>query len=136
MPNIDLSQLVTAEDKQAASRALIVERILAERARRLAGGFDYDFGAPAGVHRIGTSEADLAGWREVTDVASALVATGDTTTTITIVTETGAVAVTGPEWQQVLIAAAAFRQPLWAAFFALQAMDPLPEDVDNDYWWP
>jgi hypothetical protein len=36
---------------------------------------------------------------------------------------------------QVLVAAAQFRQPLWAASFVLQAMSPIPADYANDKYW-
>ena len=112
------------------------EDVVAERTRRLGLGFDHDFGDARGVHRIGTSPADMEGWREVSDFATALIAAGDTTTEIGIVTETGPVMVTAPEWQAVLLAAAAFRQPLWQASFALQAMDPIPADyATNEALW-
>lgn len=110
--------------------------VVAERSRRLALGFDFDFGDARGVHRLGTSEQDLAGWREVTDLAGALLAMNLTTTPITIVTDTGPVQVTPGEWQAILIVAAAFRQPIWAASFTLQAMDPIPADFAADGYWP
>jgi hypothetical protein len=40
------------------------------------------------------------------------------------------------EWQRVLVAAAAFRQPIWTASFALQAMETIPADVTDDRYWP
>lgn len=108
--------------------------VIAERVRRLASGFDYDFGDVRGVHHIGTSEADQVGWDEVTTIALARQATGSSAP-ITIVTDTGAASVTPLEWLAILEAAAAFRQPLWAASFTLQAMDPIPADyADNGYW--
>lgn len=110
--------------------------VAAERDRRLAGGFSYDFGDARGVHVFATTEADLRGWRDVSDYAAALRANGDTVTTIAILTDTGATAVTAAEWADILIAAAAFRQPIWAASFALQAMDPIPADYDDDSRWP
>lgn len=111
------------------------DSVIQERARRLALGFDYDFGDERGVHHIGTTEADMRGWDEVTMLASALLALGDTTSMITIVTETGPAEVTAVEWQQVLVAAAQFRQPIWAASFALQQMEPIPENFADDQWW-
>lgn len=110
--------------------------VAAERDRRLAGGFSYDFGDARGVHVFATTEADLRGWRDVSDYAAALRANGDTMTTIAILTETGATAVTAADWADILIAAAAFRQPIWAASFALQAMDPIPADYADDSRWP
>ena len=114
-----------------------VALVVAERARRLSLGFDYDFGDSRGVHRIGTSEADMLAWsREVTPYADALVQTGDSSTKINLITDTGAVAVTGAEWQQILIKAGQHRQPIWAASFAIQTLDPIPEDYADDARWP
>lgn len=112
------------------------DNVIAERERRLGLGFDYDFGDERGVHRIGTSAADMVGWDEVTKYANAMVALGDTASTITIVTDTGPTAVTALEWQSVLVAAGAFRQPIWQASFILQVMDPIPADYADDNYWP
>lgn len=136
MATIDLSRLVTAEMKADHARQSKIAAIVAERERRLAAGFDYDFGDVRGVHRLATSEPDMRGWDEVTKVANAMLALGDTTSAIGILTETGPADVTALEWQYVLVAAAAFRQPVWAASFALQAMEPMPDDVTDDRYWP
>lgn len=112
-----------------------VSDVIVERTRRLALGFEYDFGDDRGVHTIATTEEDMSGWDEVTDYANALIAAEDTTTQITIVTETGSAVVTAQEWQAVLLAAAAFRQPIWSASFALMAMDPIPDDYTDDSYW-
>lgn len=129
---------MTALDAECA--AIEAERrsagVAAERDRRLAGGFSFDFGDGRGVHVFATTEADLRGWREVGDYAEALRANGDTVTTIAILTETGATTVTAAEWANILIAASAFRQPIWAASFVLQAMDPIPSDYIDDGYWP
>lgn len=109
--------------------------VIAERERRLALGFDHDFGDGRGVHHIGTTAQDMIGWREVTDLSNALIAAGKGSVTIQIVTDTGPVAVTAAEWQAILIASAAWRQPIWGASFALQAMDPVPDDFRDDQWW-
>lgn len=112
-----------------------VSDVIIERARRLADGFDYDFGDARGVHHIGTTEADQVGWDEVTAIALARQATGSTTP-ITVVTDTGAANVTPLEWLAILEAAAAFRQPIWAASFSLQAIDPIPADYADNSRWP
>lgn len=109
--------------------------VAAERTRRMALGFDYNFGAPRGVHHIQTTEADMKGWDEVTTLANALIASGQPNATINILTGTGPTQVTATEWQSVLLAAAAFRQPLWAKSFTLQAMSPIPADYKNDSYW-
>ena len=112
-----------------------VDDVAAERERRLALGFDYDFGDERGVHRIATTDADMRGWDEVTKWAHAAIALGDPDATMHILTETGPCVVTAQEWQSVLMAATAARQPLWAASFVLQAMDPIPSDYTNDAYW-
>jgi hypothetical protein len=111
-----------------------VEQVQAECARRLAAGFDYDFEDARGVHTIATTDKDMEGWREVTDIANARLATSDTTA-IGIATETGETQVTPLEWMDVLKAAAAFRQPIWAYSFALQAQDPIPQNYTDDEHW-
>lgn len=110
--------------------------VIAERARRLAAGFDCDLGA-RGVHRISTTDADMRGWDEVTALASAYIARGDDGAEIAIVTDTSPVAVTALEWQDILVAAGVFRQPIWAASFTLQAMTPILTTSggrDPDQW--
>lgn len=136
MATIDLSRLITADMKAAQVRTALVAAIVTERERRLAVGFDYDFSDARGVHRIATSDQDMRGWDEVTKIANAMLALGDTTSPIGIVTETGPTSVTAIEWQHVLVAAGGFRQPIWGASFALQAMDPIPADVTDDSLWP
>lgn len=121
--------------KVVVTRQVSVDMIIAERARRLALGFDYDFEDVRGVHRIGTTKADLDGWNEVSSYAGALIASGDTSTTIGIVTDTGPCAVTAPEWRAIEIAAAVFRQPIWAKSFVLMASNPIPADYTNDQHW-
>jgi hypothetical protein len=109
--------------------------VAAERERRLALGFNYDFGDARGVHRIGTTDADMVGWGEVSTYVGALIDSGDVTTLIAIATNTGPCQVTAPEWRSIEIAAAEFRQPLWSASFALMAMTPIPSDYQNDSYW-
>lgn len=96
-------------------------RIYAEREERLAAGFDFDFGDARGVHHVGTSEADMKGWDEVTKWSDAAIALGQADTTMTILTGSGPAEITALEWKQVLLASTAFRQPIWHASFALLA---------------
>lgn len=135
MSNINLALLVTAENKAAQSRASMLAGIVEERTRRLALGFDYDFQDARGLHRIGTAAADQLGWSEVTTLSNALIALGDIATAITAVTDTGPVEITALEWQSILVAAGQFRQPIWAASFVLQAIDPIPADFAADEYW-
>ena len=107
-----------------------------ERSRRLALGFSYDFGDSRGVHHIGATAADWAGWDEVTMLAQALINTGSGSMEISIDTDTGPVTITATEWQLILLAAGAHRQPIWLGSFALKAMDPIPADfATNDSYW-
>ena len=115
---------------------LSVADVIAERERRLALGFDHDFGDERGVHRIGTTREDMAGWDEVDKLASNLRAAGMGSQTITVLTDTGPVEITADEWPLIMLAAAAFRQPIWGASFALSAMDPIPADYADDAYWP
>ena len=109
--------------------------VYAERDRRLAAGFTFDFGDARGVHHIGTSLADMRGWDEVSKLADVLRRSGGGT--ITIATDTGVAEVTPEEWDAILLASAAMRQPIWQASFALAAMDPIPADfADDGYWAP
>jgi hypothetical protein len=121
--------------REWAVRPITPQDVWAERDRRLALGFDYDFGDERGVHHIGTTKADLEGWDEVTELASAAIALGQPSAQVAIATNTGACIVTAMEWQSILIAAGQARQPIWAASFALQAMDPIPADFENDAYW-
>ena len=106
-----------------------------ERDRRLAGGFQHDFGDARGVHHFDTTPSDMVGWDEVSKLASALLAVGQITQQITIATRTGVTQVTPVEWQLVMIAAAQFRQPIWGASFVLEGMSPIPVDFANDAYW-
>lgn len=117
-------------------RARAVSAVVAERARRMALGFDYDFGDARGVVRIGTDAADLAGWSEVTTLSNALIALGQGGAEIEIYPDAVPVTVTALEWQSILVASGQFRQPIWLASFVLQSMDPIPADVTNDAYWP
>lgn len=113
----------------------------AERDRRLAEGFDFDFGDERGVHRIRTSSADMLGWNEVIQLAQAQLNLKAADPEfemqpITIATGTGVTQVTPVEWQYVMLGASAFRQPIWGASFILESMDPIPTDYANDIHWP
>lgn len=105
------------DDLKAAARS----QVYARRDALRAAGFDHDFGDERGVHRIGTTPADMRGWDEVTQGAAALVALGQGSTSFTILTETGPVTVTALEWQAILAHATGVRQPIWHRSFALIA---------------
>lgn len=109
--------------------------VIVERERRLAAGFDYDFQDSRGVHHIGTTEADLKGWDEVTKAAQAAINLGDSLANLYIVTDTGPVSLTASEWQMILATAAAVRQPIWLKSFEIAMMNPIPADFTDDSYW-
>lgn len=114
----------------------LLSEIIRQRKIRLAVGFDYDFGDDRGVHHIGTTEDDMQSWGEVNTWAFKEVARGrGAVSTKTILSDTGPALVTASEWLDILDAAEAFRQPLFTASFILQAMNPIPQDVDNEVYW-
>lgn len=111
--------------------------VIAERERRLALGFAYDFGDERGVHHIGTTPDDMRKWLdEVTPISQAFINASNPSGEIGIFTETGPVTVTAAEWQQILLAAGNWRQPIYQASFALMAMSPIPADFMSDNYWP
>jgi hypothetical protein len=125
----------TVLDQRPPPPAPTIADVITERQRRLAAGFDYDFADARGVHRVGTTDADMTGWDEVSKAASALVALGLPDQAISIVTDTGPCNVTAIEWQSVLVGAMQFRQPIFAASFVLQGSDPIPQDYADDSNW-
>lgn len=133
---IEANQVVRRWTKVSRPRDEMINRVAKERERRLRLGFSYDFGDARGVHQIATTDEDMRGWDEVTKAAQAAINAGAPATTINIVTDTGPATVTATEWQSILLAAGAARQPIWAASFAIQALDPIPADYDDDARWP
>jgi hypothetical protein len=122
----------------AVQSAVIVREndVISERKRRLALGFDFNFQDARGIHHIGTTDQDMEGWDEVTKLAQVALNVGQSNYVINIKTNTGAVAVTAAEWQQILLAAGTFRQPIFAASFAIQSMSPIPADFAANSRWP
>ena len=133
---IDWTQVKTAEDKAAENLTERQQAVNAERDRRLAEGFDYDFGDKRGIHRVNTTDKDMRGWDEVTKTAQTAINLGQPETPIGIKTATGRVTVTAMEWQMVLIAAGQHRQPIFNAAFDLRDMDTIPDDVTDPALWP
>ncbi|WP_296101486.1 hypothetical protein [uncultured Agrobacterium sp.] len=113
------------------------EMLTDEVNRRLSLGFDFDFGDERGVHHFGTTPGDMTRWmQEVTPLAQAAMNIGEPDRLVGIKTNTGLVEVKASEWWLVLDAAAAWRQPLYAAYFALKAASEIPADyaVNESYW--
>lgn len=113
-----------------------IDDVVAARELRLETSFLYDFHDVRGAHNFGMTKQDMAGWDEVTKLASALIMSGQPDMMIAIKTNTGPVEVSAIEWQNVLIRAAQVRQPIFAASFALQAMSPIPSDYQDAKYWP
>lgn len=115
----------------------VVDDLLAERDRRLAAGFDFNFGDARGVHEIGTAPSDMTKWmQEVTPLAQISVAGGAPATEITISTNTGVVTVTAQEWLSIIAYSATVRQPIYQGYFTLKAMNPIPADyASNEAYW-
>lgn len=122
-------------DPEAPTVVITPDQVVAERNRRMAMGFDYDFGDARGVHHIGTTVADMKGWDEVTQATQSMIALGAPTSTLMIVTNTAPATITALEWQQILLAATSHRQPLWSASFYLQSLSPIPVDYNDDVYW-
>lgn len=117
------------------SRDDLLKMIVRERARRFDLGFDFDFGDERGVHHIGTTDADMKGWRDVDTMAFKAMARGEPEKLIAIATDTGPVIVTASEWLDVLDHAESVRQPIWSRSFELQALDPIPQNVTDPSYW-
>ena len=130
MATIDLSQLVTAEMKAAEKRASTEAAVNAERQRRILAGTVID-----GVHVTGRDE-DALNLTNLALVAQLRIAGGDMTTP-TVFRDGNNVdhELTPPQvlslWQQ----SAAYVSALYAASWAIKAMDPMPEDVTADALW-
>ncbi|MDQ8700159.1 hypothetical protein [Hyphomicrobium sp. LHD-15] len=62
----------------------------------------------------------MKGWDEVSKGAQAAINLGGGASEIAIETDMGPVTLTGLEFQQVLVAATAYRLSIWLASFALQ----------------
>lgn len=129
---IDGERVRILRERQRDELIAAIER---ERDRRLAAGFDYDFGDERGRHRIGTTDADERGWDKVTKLAAAYIASGQPDAQLSIVSDSGPVVLSAQEWQRVLIAKGEFEQPIFAASFALQGLKCIPPDVENPKYW-
>lgn len=131
MATIDLSQLITAEDKAAAARASAEAAVNAERQRRILAGT-----VIGGVHVTGRDE-DARNLTNLALAAQLRIASGDTTTP-TVFRDGNNVDhdLTPPQmlalWQQ----SAAYVSALYAASWAIKAMEPMPADVTDNGLWP
>jgi len=126
----DPATIITAEMKAQAARAKAEAAVNAERHRRILAGTVID-----GVHVTGRDE-DALNLTNLALVAQLRIAGGDMTTP-TVYRDGGNVdhELTPPQvlslWQQ----SAAYVSALYAASWAIKAMDPMPEDVAADELW-
>ena len=131
--------LLTADEQASVAAAITLrwkQAIDAERDRRLAEGFDFDFQDARGVHRIGTTRTDMDKWAEVSEISSAALNLSLPALQIGITTDTGRTYVTATEWQQVLLfGAGGHRQPIYNGAFALRALPPFSVDPGDDIHW-
>jgi len=131
MATIDLSQLITAEDKAAVAREAKHAAINVERQRRIEAGK-----LIAGTYVTGRDE-DARNLTNLALAAQMRIAGGDTST-LTTYRDGNNVdhALTPPQmlalWQQ----SSAYVSDLYAASWAIKAMDPMPDDVTADELWP
>lgn len=107
-------------DPVARTAAELKSLVNRERDRRLAVGFDYDFGDARGVHRFGTTPQDRAGWADVKAIADAALQAGASSTEIEVRTDTGDVTITAAEWPAIQLAAAQAFQPVWQASWTVK----------------
>jgi len=128
---IDLSQLITAEMKAAAAREARHTAINAERHRRIVAGTVID-----GVHVTGRDE-DARNLTNLALAAQLRIAGGDMTTP-TVYRDGNNVdhELTPPQMLALWQASAGYVSALYAASWAIKAMEPMPEDVAADELWP
>ncbi len=130
MATIDLSQLITAEDKAAQAAAAARAAINAERRRRI------EAGTVIGGIRVTGRDEDARNLTSLALAAQLRIAGGDTAT-ITVYRDGDNVdhELTPPQvlalWQQ----SAAYVSALYAASWAIKAMEPIPADVTADALW-
>lgn len=128
---IDLSQLVTAEMKAAQAREAEHAAVNAERQRRIVAG------AVIGGVRVTGRDEDARNLTNLALAAQLRIAGGDATTPTTYRDGDNVDHdLTPPQmlalWQQ----SAAYVSALYAASWAIKAMEPVPEDVTADELWP
>jgi len=131
MATIDLSQIITAEMKAEAARERKHAEINAERQRRIIAGTVID-----GVRVTGRDE-DARNLTTLALAAQMRIGMGDATTPTTYRDGDNVDhELTPPQmlalWQQ----SAEYVSALYAASWAIKAMEPPPEDVTADELWP
>lgn len=134
---VDISTRTLVPYAPIKEQETLVAEIIRERQRRFELGFEFSFGDddPRGVHRFGTTEADMLGWNDVTVIAQAHLNLGNPAGQIFIETETGSIAVSAVEWQRILMAGGQRKQEIWLKSFELQKLNPIPQNVSDPSHW-
>jgi Domain of unknown function (DUF4376) len=122
---------ITAEDRTADQRMALKDGVNLERQRRIAAG-----GVINGVHVTGSDE-DARNLMSLALAAQMRIAAGDTAT-ITIYRDGNNVdhELTPAQMLNIWQQSAEYVSALYAASWALKAMDPIPEDYVADQYWP
>ena len=128
---IDLSRLITSEMKAEVARERKHVEINAERQRRIIAGKVIN-----GIYVTGRDE-DARNLTNLALVAQMRIGMGDTTT-LTIYRDGDNVDhdLTPPEMLELWQQSAEYVSALYAASWAIKAMEPLPEDLADDELWP
>ena len=131
MATIDLSQLVTAEMKAAIAREARHAAINAERRRRIEADKMID-----SVYVTGRDE-DARNLTNLALAAQMRIGMGDTTTPTTYRDGDNVDhELTPPQMLALWRHSAEYVSALYAASWAIKAMEPLPDDVTDDGLWP
>lgn len=136
MSNIDWSQLITAEDKEAEAADAKRSAINAERERRISAGTTVTVTGVGDIPVQGR-DVDIRNLQGLGLMALARVSSGDTTT-LTTFRDADNVDhdLTPPQVLELVQNAAAAAEAIIQASWAIKAMDPLPSDVTDDSLWP
>lgn len=136
MWTVDLNQVVTAEAKATEAAKAAREAVNAERARRIIEGTA--LALPGGVTVFATGRDE--DFRNLTNLAMAaqLRIAGNDTTTPTVFRDgnNDDHSLTPPQVLALWQAASAHVSAIYAASWAIKAMDPMPDDVTDDVHWP
>ncbi|WP_052182724.1 DUF4376 domain-containing protein [Rhizobium sp. YS-1r] len=131
MWTVDPAKIITAEQKADTARQALCDAINAERARRIIAGKIIN-----GIHVTGRDE-DARNLTNLALGAQVRIAGGDSTTLKTFRDGDNIDHdLTPPEimslWQQ----SSEYVSALYAASWALKALDPIPADFADDSYWP
>lgn len=131
MWKVNKAAVITAEQKLSAHQATLAQAVNAERSRRIIAGTVVD-----GIHVTG-SDDDARNLTSLALAAQLRLAAGDTETTTTFrdggnVDHELTPAQLLSLWQQ----SAEYVSALYAASWALKAMEPIPADFSTEGYWP